>query len=156
MFRKPDSNSDCREDLLGRALRSIPDPVLSQDFNNHVHRALAEKHHEKRRFWNMLRPGLCAMGGSFAATLALLSAFGGGTHSAITANASKLNLATEQRSGRAEDLDSLIERSDLTSAMIRTLIGPTSVLTPSAERAPVRAPAVKPTTPTILTHVQGA
>ena len=75
MFRKQSSDRNDGEDLLGRALRALPVPEISSDFNSRIHQELAESPHTRVPYWSMLRPGLYAMGASFALTIVMLSLF---------------------------------------------------------------------------------
>jgi hypothetical protein len=128
--------------------------VVSPDFNSRIHRELARESRVNRRYWQILRPGLCAMGGSFAVTITLLGLFSGSAHSTFVRDIPKLNMTTAQRAGRMEDVESLIERTDLTSASIRTLLLPDSAPARASSPDSSTAPSIKPSPHT--RRVQGA
>jgi hypothetical protein len=152
MFRKASSNDDGSEELLGRALRTLPDPLISRDFNTRIHLGLTPAVNVTHGYWRRLRPALCGMGGSFAVTLGLLSMFGGSAPNPGGSDVQKLKTTAAHQVERSDEMDSLIERADLTSASIRTL------LLPASPPAPARPPGAEPSSmlKSRTTSLQGA
>ena len=148
MFRKPDPDQDYCDGLLGRALREMPEPEPQPDFNRQIHTALRDSlPHRRSIVWPSVRTAFMGVCGSFAATLALLSISGGTQRAAAGSYRTAANHIKSANTGRVDALDVLVERADLTSASIRTLMQ--HPLRTQPEPAPVMHAA-----PSI--HLQGA
>ncbi len=154
MFRRPHRDDRAGEELLGRAMRALPDPEITPGFNNKIHQTLEQKPAKGLALWLTIRPGAYAAGGTFAVTLALLSLLGGSGHFSSLTDAPTLSAAAALRTDRLSDVETFIEGAGLTSASLRTVIAPQSASGPGASPG---LPASRPLRTAPSTHpVQGA
>lgn len=150
MFRKPIPDESLGDEMMGRALRALSNPQVSPDFNQSIHSALRRANPNLRgSLWPSLRAAAAGLSVSFAVTLALLSLFGGSSAIVSQSNHQVVN----QTPGSSDAMETLVERTNLTSASIRTLLQPSPAPQPSLPTAPGTGPGVQ-SAPT--THVRGA
>ena len=99
---------------LADALRSLPVPPLSADFDNRVLTALRVPVPWWRRFWQPAQPLLLGASGSLALTLLLLHFTLSGPPTAPSPTpASVQNLAAASSSGSLPSVDALLDRPGL-------------------------------------------
>lgn len=122
MFEKRKANNGApdADDPLGTALRLLPNPEVSREFNSNIHAALADTG-KSRPIWPLAGQLLGSVCGSFAVTLALLALSAASQRSAGDIKGPPINstAAIYHNAGRMKQVDSLIERADLSSASVR-------------------------------------
>ena len=63
MFRRPGTDDHDTEDLLGRAMRALPDPQISPEFNDRSHRELSQDVRVNAPYLANAAAGVCRDGG---------------------------------------------------------------------------------------------
>jgi hypothetical protein len=152
MFGKHVREERSREELLGRAVRTLPNPQVSLDFNRSIHAALKRAEPNRQIYlWQSLRTALAGLSFSFALTLILLSLFGGS--GSINTALNRSITSNDAFSGRSDAVEILVERTNLTSASIRTLLQGPAASQPVRPTEPGNGPAIQRTP---STHLRGA